>query len=138
MRQLQALSLAVCLGLGMGPSPLLAAAYDGSVPLLCAVIEVFDCQVAGDCQRGTADSVNLPQFLKIDVNAKTLSTTEEGEGKRVTPIKNFERVEGHMILQGAEGGRAWSMVIATETGKVSASVSDNQVGFVVFGACTPL
>jgi hypothetical protein len=99
---------------------------------------VFDCQVASDCQRGTADSVNLPQFLKIDVKEKTLSTTEAGEGKRVTSIKNFERVEGNMILQGAEGGRAWSMVIATETGKVSASVSDNQVGFVVFGACTPL
>src|SRR5215831_1104907 len=129
MRQLQAISLALCLCLGMAPYPLLAAAYDGSVPLLCAVIEVFDCQVASDCQRGTADSVNLPQFLKIDVKEKTLSTTEAGEGKRVTSIKNFERVEGNMILQGAEGGRAWSMVIATETGKVSASVSDNQVGF---------
>jgi hypothetical protein len=138
MRQLQALSLAVCLGLGMAPYPLLAAAYDGSVPLLCAVIEVFDCQGAGDCQRGTADSVNLPQFLKIDINAKTLSTTEAGEGKKVTPIKNFERVEGHLILQGVEGGRPWSLVIATETGKVSATVSDDQVGFVVFGACTPL
>lgn len=138
MRQLQVLSLAICLGLGMAPYSLAAAAYDGSVPLLCAVIEVFDCQGAGDCRRGTADSVNLPQFLKIDFKEKTLSTTEAGEGKKITPIKNFERVEGNMILQGVEGGRPWSLVIATETGKVSATVSDDQVGFVVFGACTPL
>jgi hypothetical protein len=109
MRQLQALSVAVGLGLGMAPTPLLAAAYDGSVPLLCAVIEVFDCQGAGDCQRGTADSVNLPQFLKIDFKEKTLSTTEAGEGKKVTPIKHVERVEGHMILQGVEGGRRGQM-----------------------------
>lgn len=42
-----------------------------------------------------------------------------------------------MILQGVEGGRAWSMVIGKETGKMSATVADDQVGFVVFGACTP-
>jgi hypothetical protein len=121
----------------MAPYPLAAAAYDGSAPLLCAVIEVFDCQVGGECQRGTAESVNLPQFLKLNFAEKTLSTPEEGEKQRVTLIKNFERVDGNMIPQGVEGSRAWSMVIARETGKISATVSDDQVGFVVFGACIP-
>jgi hypothetical protein len=30
------------------------------------------------------------------------------------------------------------MVIGEETGKMSASVVDEEVGFVIFGACTPL
>jgi hypothetical protein len=30
------------------------------------------------------------------------------------------------------------MIIAKETGKISATVSDHQVGFVVFGARIPL
>jgi hypothetical protein len=62
---------------------------------------------------------------------------EAGESKNVTPIKNVELVDGNIVLQGVEGSRAWSMVIAKETGKISATVSDNQVGFVVFGACIP-
>jgi hypothetical protein len=137
MRNLQAITPALWLGLGMAPYAIAAAAYDGSVPLLCAVIEVFDCQASGDCQRGTAESVNLPQFVKVNFAQKTLSTPEAGESKNVTPIKNVELVDGNIILQGVEGSRAWSMVIAKETGKISATVSDNQVGFVVFGACIP-
>jgi hypothetical protein len=137
MHKRQAISLALCFCLGMAPYPLAAAAYDGSVPLLCAVIEVFDCQAGGDCQRGTAESVNLPQFVKVNFAEKTLSTPEQGERKSVTPIIHAESVDGNMILQGVEGGRAWSIIIANETGKFSATVSDQQVGFVVFGACIP-
>jgi hypothetical protein len=29
------------------------------------------------------------------------------------------------------------MIITKETGKMSATVSDDQDGFVIFGACTP-
>jgi hypothetical protein len=137
MRKRQVISLAICLCLGIAPYALAAASYDGSVPLLCAVIEVFDCQGGGECQRGTAESVNLPQFLKINVQDKTLTTTGEGESKRSTPIKHLERTDDSLILQGVEGSRAWSMIIAKETGKTSATVSDDHVGFVVFGACTP-
>jgi hypothetical protein len=137
MRMLPVISLTLGFCLGLVPYSLAAAAYDGSVPLLCAVIEVFDCQGGGECLRGTADSVNLPQFVKINFAEKTLSTPTGGENNRVTPIKNVERVDGNVILQGVEGSRAWSMVIAKQTGKISATVSDDQVGFVVFGACTP-
>jgi hypothetical protein len=138
MHKRQAISLALCFCLGMALyPPLAAAAYDGSVPLLCAVIEVFDCQAGGDCQRGMAESVNLPQFVKVNFAEKTLSTPEQGERKSVTPITHVERVDGNIILQGVEGSRAWSMVIAKETGKISATVSDHQGGFVVFGACIP-
>jgi hypothetical protein len=136
MRQAISLALCFCLGMALYP-PLATAAYDGSVPLLCSVIEVFDCQAGSDCQPGTAESVNLPQFIKVDFAKKTLSTPEEGGSKRITPITYVERVNGDMILQGVEGSRAWSMVIANETGKISATVSDHQVGFVVFGACIP-
>jgi hypothetical protein len=42
-----------------------------------------------------------------------------------------------LTAKGVESGRAWSIVIAKETGKVSATVFDHQVGFVIFSACTP-
>ena len=51
-------------------------------------------------------------------------------------VKNIEHVDGRLILQGAENGRGWTLVILKENGKMSSTVSDEDVGFVVFGACT--
>jgi hypothetical protein len=130
-------ALCLTLGLGLVPYAHAAATYDGSVPLICALIEVMDCAPGADCQRGAPESVNLPQFIKLSFTEKTLSTTEAAQRKQSTPIKNIEQFDSSMILQGVEGGRAWSMIIAKETGKMSATVADDQVGFVVFGACTP-
>ena len=48
----------------------------------------------------------------------------------------MERIEGKLILQGVQNGKAWSMVINEQNGKVTMSASDEQAGFVVFGACT--
>ena len=129
----------ICLALGLGLVPYAhaSATYDGSVPLICALIEVMDCEAGADCQRGAPESVNLPQFLKLNFTEKTLSTTEAAQRQQSTPIKSIEQFDSRMILQGVEGGRPWSLIIAKETGKMSATVADDQVGFVIFGACTP-
>ena len=84
----------------------------------------------------TAEIANIPRFLKINFKKKTITATEESGRKDVTQIKNFERINGKMILQGTEGGRGWTMVISEETGEMSATVSDDQAGFVVFGEST--
>jgi hypothetical protein len=130
---------AICLALGLGLVSYAhaAATYDGSVPLICALIEVIDCASGADCQRGAPESVNLPQFIKLNFTEKTLSTTEAAQKQQSTAIKNIEQFDSRMILQGVEGSRAWSMVIAKDTGKISATVADDQAGFVIFGACTP-
>jgi hypothetical protein len=131
--------IAICLALGFGlvPSVCAAAAYDGSVPLICALIEVMDCEPGADCQRGAPESVNLPQFIKLNFTEKTLSTTEAAQRQQSTAMKDIEQFDTRMILQGVEGGRAWSMVIAKDTGKISGTVADDQAGFIIFGACTP-
>jgi hypothetical protein len=135
MHKLTALWLAICLILV--PSTVLAAQYEGSVSLLCAVIEVRECAAGGECQRGDAESVNLPPFVKIDVAQKVLSTTETAAEQRTTPIRHVEYLDGQLTLQGGEGRRAWSLIIAEGTGKLTATITDDQVGFVIFGACTP-
>jgi hypothetical protein len=79
---------------------------------------------------------NIPRFLKVNFKNKTISATEESGREDTSRIKNIERVNGNLILQGSENGRGWTMVISEETGKISATVSDEQAGFVVFGAST--
>ena len=135
MHKFTVFCLALCLSLV--PSAVVAAKYDGSVPLLCAVIEVLECEAGAECHRGDAESVNLPSFVKVDVPQKVLGTTAAAAEQRTTPIKHVEQLDGRLILQGGEGGRAWSLIIAEGTGKLTATTTDDRVGFVIFGACTP-
>ena len=58
-------------------------------------------------------------------------------------IENLEKIDGMVILQGAEDGiegvrdgLGWSMAIAEETGKMVLTASGDAAAFVMFGACT--
>jgi len=134
MRKLKALGLTV--GICLAPYLAAAAPYDGSMPLLCAPIEITECVATGSCLRATAEGANIPQFFKIDFAKKMISATQDSS--KNAPIKNLERGDGKMIMHGGQGGRGWTMVISEETGKMSATVSEDQFGFIIFGACTPL
>jgi hypothetical protein len=123
-------------GLCLVPSPAGAAGkYDGSAPLLCVPIGVTECGAEGECKRGTAESVNLPQFIRVDLKAMTIRSEEQ---KRESPIKTVEHMNGKLILQGTQGERGWTLLIAEDTGQLSATVAADGEGFVVFGACTVL
>jgi hypothetical protein len=116
----------------------MAGDFDGSQPLLCATIKAIECGPDGECFHGMAESVNLPQFFKIDFNNKMITATKESVNKRTSRIKTKERFDGKLILQGMGDELAWSMAISERTGKMVITASGEQVGFVVFGACTPL
>jgi hypothetical protein len=121
----------------MTVAPAMAGDFDGSQPLIFAAIEIFECAAGGACERVTAESINLPQFLRINFKEKTISGTRGSGEVLITKILDMERFDGKLILQGMENGRGWSMVIAEATGKVALTASDDEVGFVAFGACTP-
>ena len=83
-------------------------------------------------------AVNAPQFFRIHFKKKTISATKENGEDQSTGIRTMERVDGMLVMQGIEAGRAWSLVISEYTGKMSVSVAGDREGFVLFGACTPL
>ena len=119
------------------PLTAIAGTFDGSQPVICAVIETFECDEGIACQRGLAESINLPQFLKIDFKKKTITGTLQNGLVRTTEIKNMETHVGKLILQGVQKEMGWSIAIMTKTGKMVLSVAGEAVGFSVFGACIP-
>jgi hypothetical protein len=131
-KTLGALGLALALGVPAAPA---AAAFDGSVPLMCAATEIMECDATGECHRRTPENVNLPRFIKLDFAKKTMSGA--GADQRTAPIAHFERSNGRIIMHGGQEGRAWSLVIDGGTGNMSAGVVDHDYAFLVFGACTP-
>lgn len=114
------------------------AGTDGPPALLCSVIKVNECSMEEGCLEGTAESVDVPQFLKVDFRNNIISTVGKTEQQRESRIRNLKRVDGKVIMQGAERGRGWNMVIEENTGKLSATIVEERVGFVIFGACTSL
>ena len=116
---------------------LMAAGLDSSKTLLCATIDAIECGgQSAECITGLAESVNLPQFVRIDVQGKKIEAVRQGGKSVSSSVLNHKRENGKLILQGIEGGRGWSLVIVEETGKMSATIAGDQVGFVLFGNCT--
>ena len=123
--------------------PAVAGDFDGTKSLVCAVMDVVECQPGGKCQQVSPEDVGIPHFFKINFQEKKISSTQSSGSKRSTTIDNFERIDGKLIIQGAEDGiegvrdgLGWSLAIAEETGKTVLTASGDEVGFVVFGACT--
>ena len=121
-----------------------AGDFDGSKSLLCTPINIAECGPGADCRQTTAEAINLSQFLVIDFKEQLITPTRESGRTNVSRIKKMEHIDGKLILQGMEDGRAdekdglgWTASISEETGKLVLTASGDQVAFVIFGACTP-
>jgi hypothetical protein len=130
--------------ISMVPATVSAGNFDGSKPLLCAIIKVVECTAYGDADEVVPENMGMPRFVTIDFNEKIIRPTKESGIKRKSKIERVEHLDGKLILQGAEegvegvrDGLGWSIAISEETGKMVLTASGDQVGFVVFGACTP-
>lgn len=128
---------------GLISLPAMAGDFDGSKPLICALMDLIECDAGSNCQSKTAEELGLPQFFRINFVEKQISGTQSGGSGKSTPIENLKHIDGKLIIQGAQDGVedvrdgvGWSLAIAEETGKLVLTASGDEVGFVVFGACT--
>jgi hypothetical protein len=112
------------------------ARFDGSVPLLCVPIEISECEAGGKCTNSTVEQANIPQFIKVNFQDKTLASI--GEPIRTAAIAHLDRESGKLILHGGQKGRGWTVLISEATGKMAATISEERAAFVIFGACAPL
>lgn len=124
--------------LAAASSMALADDLTGSNDLLCSAVQATVCTEDGDCTIGPPWNWNIPQFIEVDLAAKMLRTTKASREERVTPIKNLERTEGTIFVQGAEKGRAFSFVIDERSGQLAAAVAAEGLTVSVFGACTTM
>ncbi len=115
-----------------------AEGFDGSQPLICASTEAYDCGPGEDCIRGTAESIDAPQFIRLDFEQKMARATLANGEERTAKIESLTQEEGKLILQGVQRGLGWSMTIAQENGAMTLTAAGDRMAFVIFGACTPL
>jgi hypothetical protein len=119
-------------------APAQADDLHGASKILCAAAQATVCTVDGECVSGAPWNWNIPQFVVVDLGEKRLGTTKASGENRTTPIKNVERADGLIVLQGVEAGRAFSFVIDETSGMLSAAVARADLTVSAFGSCTPM
>ncbi len=118
------------------PSWVLGADFDGSKPLLCATIDAHFCDVGEICYRTLPAFLGAPQFIRINFAKKSIIGSSQGSSQRTTDIRYMESSKDQLLLQGAELGYGWSVVLDTKTGAMSATLVNREDVFVLFAACT--
>ena len=137
MKRFASLAVLLLAAAGAGTAAF-ADDVSGTDKFLCTVVQATRCGSDAACDSGPPWKWNIPQFIEIDLVAKQLRTTKASGENRSTPIKNLERANGTLALQGVEAGRAFSFVIVEDTGELSVAVATADFTTSVFGACTPL
>ena len=122
----------------LNPGYASAGEFNGTKPLVCAAMYSSECSAeAQECLGGAPWLINFPAFVEVDFKFKTLSTTHHHSVERVSDIDAINHLPGGLMsVQGVDGDYAWSVLVSETTGSMTLSVSGEDVGFVVFGACT--
>ncbi|MFT5371831.1 MAG: hypothetical protein ACI9R7_001371 [Lysobacterales bacterium] len=104
--------------------------------MICAAAQVQICVENDTCYLATPAELGVPDFVVIDIDRKTISTTKASKQNRSTVFSSVGKEAGLIYLQGMEGGRAFSFVIDEATGRMTVAVSRDGLSISVFGACT--
>jgi len=113
------------------------APFDGSQPMVCATLEILECEPGVRCEEETVDNVDAPQFLQISVSDKTVVGTRPSGAPVNAKIELVRHAEGQIFLQGIEKMWGWSMAINETKGNMTLAIHDDASSYVIFGACTP-
>lgn len=132
---------AIATGLMITSFPLVSTAndFDGSKPLTCAAIFSSECNAGNqECINGAPWMINFPVFMHVDFKEKQVTTTKQHEIPRNSSIRYVGKLDdGSTAIQGVDSNYAWSMLVAKETGSMTLSISGEDTGYLVFGACLP-
>ena len=127
------------MGLMIASASLFAADFDGSKPMLCASLDVLECVDGRDCDMVSAESVDAPQFITVDLKNKELKL-DRSDRPQSAQLRNRENLNDRLVVQGVgtESGLAWTFSVHEETGRFVVSASGDEVAFIIFGACTTI
>ena len=131
----------VALVTGVFGTSVTAADFDGSEPLICSFGQVIECDEGSSCRVVSHESVDAPDFVKLDFRKKQIVSTTAGEDGPASDI-NVTDLTTHLIVQGTQGSGqgdalGFSLSIDKATGQMAVAGAGENAGFVIFGACTP-
>ena len=87
--------------------------------------------------KGPASAVNLPVFVKFDRENKLVESARQGGERRTSNIDYVAGTNDTIVLLGDEENSGWSATVTKSTGNMTATVSEQGMGYIIFGSCLP-
>jgi hypothetical protein len=127
----------LALGWGIGAGMSLAAADEiiGKDQFVCTAWHAITCTTEGQCNPTEAWRLNMPDFLKVDLDAEELQTPEGTDEPRFTAIESISRNEGRIFLNGWQQARGFTWVINEESGEGTLAIVSDTTVVTLFTAC---
>lgn len=116
--------------------PAITSAKEVDPRLLCATHVTHDCGASGACAQGTAKSIGVPGFIRLDFKSGQVTARLDDGYETTSQIENSYVTEDRIALQGVENGHAWSMTIMRSSGDMVVVAAGDGVGYVIHGKCT--
>jgi hypothetical protein len=92
-----------------------------------------DCVAGTECLNGLPAEYGAPTSVRIDFANKQVL----GEHKK-SKIRDFEKKDGQLLLQGREMGYGWTIAIEQKNGDMTLSLVNREGAFVLFGRCAAI
>jgi hypothetical protein len=112
------------------------AEIDGKSSLICAILDVNDCSSESGCAVGDNESLNLPDFVRVDFAKKMITASDTEDSSRKTVIQSVNQSDEGFLLQGSGLGRGWTISLNKNDGEFALAATGNGLSFIAFGVCT--
>jgi hypothetical protein len=108
---------------------------------MCSFGQVVECDAGSACRVVSHESVDAPDFVKLDFRKKQIVSTTAGKDSAADDI-SVTVFEAYLVIQGAQGtGQGdtlgYSLSIEQATGRLVAAGAGENAAFVIFGSCMP-
>ena len=103
---------------------------------ICAVGEVYECEAVTGCKRVSTDTINLSEFILVDVDKKQLTELAIGENGETEDIEGLSRNDKAIFLHGHQDQETWNATFSLENGALTGGISSGPSSFALFGHCT--
>ena len=75
-----------------------AADFDGSEMLMCSFARVVECDLGAECRNMTNESVDAPDFVKLDFKRKKVVAISAGVESEPDDIDNIIDLANYIVL----------------------------------------
>ena len=103
---------------------------------ICAIGEVYECEPVTGCKRVSTDTINLSEYIVVDVDKKQLTEAAIGENGETEDIEGITSTDKAIYLHGQQDQETWNATISLEDGSLTGGISSTPSSFAMFGHCT--
>ena len=113
-----------------------ATAFAAGGSYICAISEVFECQPVQGCREVSTNTINLAEFIVVDLDKKTMTGASMDDKPQSEDIEGVSATDKNILLYGTQDTETWNATISLETGALTGGIASSPSSFALFGNCT--